>query len=243
MKTAVKYILHDLKKVILVFFLIYAIFVISGSALISTVSFSGNTVYFNGTGFSIMLVNFILGLVMFKEFFWMFTQNGISRKTYFKSCLISFIILDVTMTVLALVLPALLQPLGFISEDLISVFLTAFYPDLSENMILKIVLAFLFTLLIFYLSFIAGYFVAALFYRAGKFGKILIAAGLPVTIFVILPVSYNFIAPFWDRLAEILLALLGKNSGSPLFALLSLCAGSLLLILCSYPLLRKAEIS
>ena len=243
MKTAVKYFLYDLKKVIFIFFLVYTFFILTGNLLVATTDSSGSAINFNGTNSSIVLMNFILGLVVFKEYFWMFTQNGLSRKTYFKSCLVSFLLLDIGMAIISLILTVILQPLGFVSEDLTTVFLAAFYPALSENVVLESILNFLFNILIFYLSFILGYFLGTLFYRAGKFGKILIAAGLPVTLFVLLPVSYNFIAPFWNGFAKVLLTLLGRNTGNPLFSFLTFSLVTILLIICSYRLLKKAEIS
>lgn len=126
MKTAVKYFLYDLKKVIFIFFLVYTFFILTGNLLVATTDSSGSAINFNGTNSSIVLMNFILGLVVFKEYFWMFTQNGLSRKTYFKSCLVSFLFLDIGMAIISLILTVILQPLGFVSEDLTTAFLAAF---------------------------------------------------------------------------------------------------------------------
>ena len=86
MKKVIKYQVFDFKSTIIIYYLIFAA-VFCLSFITDIIKLNGTTST-NGTELSSLIVCFICGIVMFKEYYWLFTQNGISRKTYIKEKLL-----------------------------------------------------------------------------------------------------------------------------------------------------------
>lgn len=97
MKKTLKYQLHDFRTSLFVYLSIYiAVAIIIGVTVISTGAKPGgaNVNGYNSMDFSSTIFTFIMGLAIFKEHFWMVAQNGISRKTFFKSCMYCMLIIN-----------------------------------------------------------------------------------------------------------------------------------------------------
>ena len=90
--------------------------------------------------------------------------------------------------------------------------------------------------------FLSGYFVTILFYKASKIGKVVIAAGLPVLFFFILPLSYGFIPEFWNTVLDFIFRITGMTSGNPLYGIITISVISVVLGIGSYPLAKRVEI-
>lgn len=239
MKASLKYLSYDLGKCAIVFSLVY----IGLLAIASLVfSFGGDTNNFKGMDMAVLLLDFIIGLVVFKEYFWMFNQNGVSRKTYFKCCLIAILVFNLIIALITQIVSAVFQALSLDIQNSIVDFTVTFYPELTENPILRFIVSTIIMILSFTFSFIIGYFISVLFYKSSKAGRVAIAAGLPVTIFVVLPVSASFMKPFWNQIMKIALILIGNSYENPFFAFLTLLVGIALIAVFSYSLTKRAEI-
>ena len=96
-KRVIHYQLFDLGKAFLIYyFIILSIILLGGGVVIIS---SGNAT-FNGTGFSSTVFCFIAGLCMFREYFYLFSQNGVSRKTTYIGTLSSITLLSALMSII-----------------------------------------------------------------------------------------------------------------------------------------------
>ena len=94
-KRVIHYQLFDLGKAFLIYYsIILSIILLGGGVVIIS---SGNAT-FNGTGFSSTVFCFIAGLCMFREYFYLFSQNGVSRKTTYIGTLSSIALLSALMS-------------------------------------------------------------------------------------------------------------------------------------------------
>lgn len=181
----------------------------------------------------------ILGFAIFKEYYWMAAQNGVSRKTFFKSSVYCILITDAILTVLSYI--------SFVMLNLIfkTAVLSQFelsYPTFEHNVFVTGITMILFIFVTYNMFFMFGFFISVLFYRASKIGKITIAAGLPILIFFLLPISVSFIPGFWKKVIEFVLAVSGVASGNPYYGIVTYTIITIIFGLLSYPLVKKAEI-
>lgn len=241
MKKTLKYQLQDLKLSIILFFLIYlTLFVflsISLSAFTTSDSTGNNTI--SSMDVATTIFTLILGFAIFKEYYWMAAQNGVSRKTFFKSSVYCILITDAILTVLSYI--------SFVMLNLIfkTAVLSQFelsYPTFEHNVFVTGITMILFIFVTYNMFFMFGFFISVLFYRASKIGKITIAAGLPILIFFLLPISVSFIPGFWKKVIEFVLAVSGVASGNPYYGIVTYTIITIIFGLLSYPLVKKAEI-
>lgn len=244
MKKIVKFQLMDIFKVLLIFYFIMIV-VLAVSNMQLSMTINGNSIMNNGTGLSAGILCFVSGLCIFKEQLCFFMQNGVPRKVFFKGTLMTILIV---CTVIA------------IAETIISILFTFIIPHkqnykftslidfaypgyFKETQIIPmILLSVLFTSLLAILFFIAGYLIAAIFYRSGKFMKVAIAVGLPVIIFFVLPVSGMYFPNAWKKIYYFLEIISGIRDKNPLIAMLTLCITIAVITLASYKVVKKAEV-
>lgn len=89
-----------------------------------------------------------------------------------------------------------------------------------------------------------GYFLAILFYRSGKAGRLCIAAGLPVFTFVVLPPLVVFYrnTPFMQGLWKFFRLILGLDNGNPFYLIGTCVVVFLLFSVFSFLLMRKVPL-
>lgn len=116
------------------------------------------------------------------------------------------------------------------------------YSRFDQNIIITFIVSMLFIFSAYNLCFLSGYFVTILFYKASKIGKVVIAAGLPVLFFFILPLSYGFIPEFWNTVLDFIFRITGMTSGNPLYGIITISVISVVLGIGSYPLAKRVEI-
>ena len=242
MKKTLKYQLHDFRASLSVYLGMYlAISIIIAIVIIQTGSAPDSSIKsgYNSMDFSSTIFTFIMGLVIFKEHFWMVAQNGISRKTFFKSCMYCMLIVNLILAVATSFFTFLFNQL---SELNWSTMFDMLYRKFDQNSITLFVISVIFIFSAYNLCFLSGYFVTILFYKASKIGKVVIAAGLPVLFFFILPLSYGFIPEFWNTVLDFIFRITGMTSGNPLYGIITISVISVVLGIGSYPLAKRVEI-
>ena len=116
------------------------------------------------------------------------------------------------------------------------------YSRFDQNIIITFIVSMLFIFSAYNLCFLSGYFVTILFYKASKIGKVVIAAGLPVLFFFILPLSYGFIPEFWNTVLDFIFRITGMASGNPFYGIITISVIAAILGIISYPLAKRVEI-
>lgn len=242
MKKSLKYQLHDFKTSLLVYLSIYlTVAIVIGAFFIWTGSKpeSANLNGSNSMDFSSTIFTFIMGLAIFKEHFWMVAQNGISRKTFFKSCMYCMLIINFILAITTVVFTLFFTQMSGLDW---STMFGVLYSKFDQNIIITFIVHTFFIFSAYNLSFLSGYFVTILFYKASKIGKVIIAAGLPVLFFFILPLSYGFIPKFWNAVFNFLFHITGMESGNPLYGIITISIIAVVLGIGSYPLAKRVEI-
>lgn len=193
-----RYQMADHKNAILIFYLILiGLSLISGSIFV--VSNTGNTaddVGYGGSEMVSLIFLFVVGLCTFKEIFFLFLQNGVSRKTLFAGKLLTIasiaLIMSAVDTALFLLTKGAMALTG--NEKYIFTFYDALYGanDVSGPVMLQVKSFFFeFFLALFVMAF--GYFITILFYRLNNIGKILVGAGVPVFLLFGLPLLDSYL--------------------------------------------------
>jgi hypothetical protein len=179
-KTALRYMLHDSSRAMIIYYgVIVAINLLS--LLISRLS--SNSFIFSGTDFSSLIFIFVLGIVMFSQNFLFLIQNGRSRKTLAVSSLSALAIISVVMALLdQLIIQLFDQGSSFLID---SDFEVMVYGSIGQ---MDLPLNLLNSLITYLLIGITGLFLGAIYYRMTILPKILVSAGVPVFLLVILPI-------------------------------------------------------
>lgn len=240
MNKVIKYQLSDFKKVIFFYYLIYIFIMLFFSASIKITSNGYSTS--SGTEFSAAIVCFVLGLVFFKEHYWMFAQNGISRKTFYKGTLFSIAIFSTIISIIDQLIVIIFQLLLNTNNYKYQSIIETFYPTFSNNILIISFINILYSILVFIMAFLAGLLISSAFYRANKIGRILIAAGLPLLIFFILPMLLGIAGPVFIKISRFLFIIVGGASGNPLYAVLTFSVVIIILSTISYPLVKKIQV-
>lgn len=239
-KKVIQYQFIDVGRAILVYYLIIlGIMLFGGSFVLITTS---GDISFNGTGFSASFFCFIAGLYMFREYFYLFCQNGVSRKTIFLGTL-SFILLgSIFMTIIETIFVYAVRI--FSDERIYYMHFMDFYPAFAADAFpgAQITIDLLLCFLLLLTCFSAGYLIATLFYRSNKFLKITIAAGLPILIVVVFPILAYLFPRAAAACGKLILTIFGFESGNPLYAMATLVITTGFLNIVNYFVIRRAEI-
>lgn len=239
-KKVIQYQFIDLGKPIMIYYLIILGILLLSGAIVTTMA--SGTATLNGTAFSSSFFCFIAGLCMFREYFYLFFQNGVSRKTIFLGTLSSILMGSMFMALVETIFAYIFRM--FSDNRIRYVYFLDLYPAFAGTaspgvqIILNILLSFLALLT----CFSAEYLIATLFYRANKFFKIAIAAGLPVLIFVVFPILAYLFPEASAACGKLLLTICGLDNGNPLYTMVTLVITISFLNIVNYFVIRKAEI-
>lgn len=226
MKNLVKYQLTGAKRSVLIYYaiLLFCVIVFSGSAsLIIQGETIGNS-SFNGIEIASVIFLFVCGLVSFSETFHMFLQNGITRKHMLLSLFQYGMILCIFMAfcdkIILLVgrlLEKLIPSLHF--TPLFEMIFPSFAQKSSHVTVFLCDILYCFTIYAAFIFF--GFFLAVASYRGSRLMRILIAAGLPVLIFVAFPIVDSlYEGRIYAFIIKMLLILSGANAQNPFLGML-----------------------
>lgn len=238
LKSAVKYQLSDSVKPLFIFYsVIYAIIVCI--FLLSRMKTDGK-VSFGGIESASMVFIFIAGLNSFKSQFRMFLQNGLSRKTLFKSIVISMIYIALFM--------AVVDSLNGVIAGNIMTYQPAFeqfYGQRYNNSgdLLKFLDGLIWFLSAYLFLAMAGLFITTLYYRMNKWQKLSVSVGVPIFFIIILPTVDQTITngSIARGIKEFFSFAWGYQNGyNPYYSVLTCTVFSVMLGVLSYLLVKKA---
>ncbi len=226
---AVKFASSESKKAILIFYgALYAIFIISFTlSKLYDMEFS-----FGGIDISSSIFVFVLGLNSFKDNFSFYLTNGLSRKTIYISNQLYCLAIAFVMSFVDCMTNIITSSLT-INSGLFNVL----YRNNGRSFSYWLWSAFA------YLFFLAlGLSISMLFYRLSKLMKFVVYFGVPVFIFIVLPILDLFF--FGDSVrkffAKYIPIILGINTGNPYVAVVSFIVMTGILILLQFLMLRRA---
>lgn len=189
LKVSIKYQLNEYKWSILVFYSavisilsLLLFFAMRSTNGLNTFSIEG----FEGTS---LIFLFFVGLFTFKDCFGLLIQNSISRKTIFISKLLSILIISIAMTLMDKIISFVVQHVIAGNESIyyLGLFREVFSDVLRHNAFLLQIVSLLFNFTL-YLTFITfGLFLNVLYYRMNKALQIAVSVGVPVCLFIIIP--------------------------------------------------------
>lgn len=179
LKTAIKYNLTILRKPLLIFygicFVIYAFMLILFLSLDNAKFNNGGVI--QGMGFL-----FPMGIMFYVEFFKMFLQNGISRKTMFKSSIISLLLCAVTMSVIDGIVTILFENSNVLTSLPYQIYGDFITPQPKFIVFAEIV--FMDFAMYFFMA-VLGYFFGILFSRMTRLLRMIVPIGLLFIIFIL----------------------------------------------------------
>jgi len=245
-KAAYQYQLAERKKSLIIFYCVILILTVFIGVI--SVSFSSESAMLSGMETASVIFLFVLGLCTFKEPFFMLLQNGVSRKSFFKSQLFVAITIVFIMAVIDKVFFLAEKAIASLSHGgfiYLSLYEQIYYRGmLFENVFSIHAKMFIYYFLLYLSVFALGFLITLIFYRLPKYGKIAVGAGVPVGLFIILPIldSFFFDSRISHAIGRFFDFALGLTSLNPYAAMITFALAYLILSLFSWLLIRKAFI-
>lgn len=193
-KQGMRYYLREFGRASLIYYGIVVLLFLA--TLIVSRALGEHNITVNGMDTASLIFVFVLGLNAFKSEFGLFVQNGISRRTLWVDFLLSAGVLCLAMALIDSCYPLIFGR----SLQYDSLFGTLYnrIPSFASGAaaahggfvaVLWLVLA--------YLSAISfGFFITTLFYRMSKPLKVIVSVGVPVLLFVVMPIIEVFVPSF-----------------------------------------------
>ncbi|HEX3021381.1 MAG TPA: hypothetical protein VHQ24_07630 [Lachnospiraceae bacterium] len=250
-KSSYHYQIKDHKNSIIIYYLILIgimVLVFTGMG-VSIAREDGTNVSGQIGGFemSTVIFLFVTALCSFKESFGMLLQNGVSRKTLFTSRIAVTITIAAIMALIDKVILAIFSIFTNLVDniDSSSIFEQLYMKKASEMNELQLnIESFIFGFLLYVCVMAGGYFITILFYRLGKTGKVIIGAGVPFTVFMLLPIldTAIFDGRITKAIGKLIDFALGFSNNSPTNAFITFLLGSVVVSAVSWLLMRKAVV-
>lgn len=194
-KTSIKYILKGNLRAILIYYFVILCFI----ALMGvSIAIPDSTAQSNITGMEMITVVFlfVIGLNSFKEDFLILLQNGFSRKSIFTSGVLSMLIISIGMTIIDSVILAVCKLAAGNNQNIRveGIFEINYRNHVNSIGSFRVHMESLIFQILMYLTFIViGYFITIAYYRMNKAAKTAVSIGVPVGLFVIMPIIDDII--------------------------------------------------
>ena len=239
---SVKYHLHEYKTALFVFY-----GVLIGLQFITVAPVLANSnIEVSSSGLEVvsMIFLFVAGLNSFRVPFLFFLVNGVSRKTMFKSTIISFMIVSAIMAII----DTLLGLIFYRFAKYTTLFEMPYGPRYGIE-IFQYNPQFIFEKLVwlfclYVLACMVGYFITVLYYRMDLKWKYTVSIGVPALLFLGLPPINNVTdGELLISFSELFLKTMGLwNGHNPYIAMLSFVVGTIIFMMLGNLLTRKATI-
>ena len=239
-KAVYRYNLQTVSKPVGIFYLVVFLILLFFSLTAFLTSGSSQV---TGIEFSTIIFLFVLALVDFRENFEVLNQFGTSRKSIYFGKVLSFSTLGLVITLIdrlvAFLVPTVTK---FIDNFMYESFFNVMYEHKFQDMeaLPKALLPLLLAFSMYMAALSAGTFLSVLFYRTNRIGRIAIAAGIPIFIFVALPIIMTYI--YTTKLSKVFMNLLELTLSTPLRASITFLSGALLIGTITYFVVKKATL-
>lgn len=237
-QAALKYRLYDSKKSIIIFYTV--ILCLLFLLFASTITIDTSTGSANGLETATAFFLFVFGLNSFKEAFRLFMQNGISRRTIYVSQLLTALIVCAGMSFIDNVILLVNKSILAVDKKLSYMGIFEFIYGKQSSDIATTLLSLLFCFSIYSAFLSLGYLITTLYYRMNKGQKVAVSIGVPVLLYVILPLLDLII--FKGALSSAFKELVMIAFGSPAKAILSSIILSVVFSCFSWLLIKRAVI-
>lgn len=246
LKSAYRFQLSEHKKPISIFYLVVlCLFALTIIIAFNTKDSESSN---NGVELSTAIFLFVCGIVGFKDTFGMMVQNSVSRKTMFVSRLLATGTIAVFMALVDKLLGTIMKTIALSDSNKFSTtsFIEMLYPKQAEelNVFLFAVLTVVILAFMYLATISVGYFIATLFYRLNKTGKVIMAVSLPASVVILLPIVDEVFADgkITKWILDFLNFILGVTKNQPINAVLSFTVIFAVFSSLSWLLLRKAVV-
>ncbi len=245
-QNSLKYQIRGFWKPVITFYIVIILVLVFG--LTSAIILSGDGVRssINGLEFSTAIFIFVMGLNSFKEDLFMLLQNGVSRKTFFLSSIGSFLVLGFLMSVIDVVVSLVTKLVVSHMEQVqyINFFEMLYRGKTTRMSAISITLeSFMLNLSMYLAAFLIGFFITISYYRMNKPMKVIISVGVPVSVFIVLPIVdgifHNKIVSAIGRASDFAI---GASAQKPLHAIVTLLITFLVFSGLSWLLMRKVSV-
>lgn len=245
LKSAVKYNLYENKKALIIF---YGIILFLTFALHATLRLAlngeaqGNVVNMDSSSAIFIMV---VGITSFNIILQFFLQSGVSRKTYFLSTLLTFLILAVAMSAADIIIRSVADVVFNASNINNASFVGMAYGHwfAGKSQLFIYMTEFLLRWMVYLLFGMLGVFFGAFFYRLSKLMRVLVGAGVPVLLIIVLPVVDATLTKgeIFRAIGNFFLFITGfKNGGNPYFLTAFSLIGTALIGAVTWLLVRRA---
>jgi hypothetical protein len=182
LKAAVRYYLNDFKKPVVIFYGILMVLFLLQLIIAALVHEDPGS--YSGMEFATTIFLLVAGLNAFKAQFRLFLQNGLSRKTLFTGFVAGILILAASMTLIDLAFGwfrGLFAPYQTIYLDRFG----SLYAD--KNSLAALADGLLWSFLAYVTAGMTGFMISSLYYRMSKAWKLIVSIGVPMLVFVGIP--------------------------------------------------------
>lgn len=255
LKSTVKYQMFDMGKPVSIFYFVMLCILVFGFTVSGArFAISGNMVSFtSGSGFfgielATVVFLFVSGLNSFKEFFRMFMQNGISRKTIFVSRLMTIIAVCTGMAIIDKGILLIGKYIAYINTRILYTGLFEMIYGVRADHISTLHMhidGFFFNLCLYLAAMTLGYFITIAFYRMNRIAKITVAVGVPMVLLNGLPILdaallHGVVMRAFANAATFAFGF--QNGGNPYFGMVSLLLIAAVFSCFSWLMVRRAVV-
>lgn len=244
-KAPYKYQMAENKSSLIIFYIvIVAIYV--ANFILAAVFSNINPNSFSSTSTGIEMASvifiFIVGLCVFRENFLFSMQNGVSRRSFFLGRLLTSVTLAGIMTVIDTALLAISRVLPIAQGQLNFGSLFEFSYGWTGPYVH--IIPILYSFFMYLAAVMFGYFITVMFYRLPKLGKVLVGAGVPIVLFIVLPIidTMMFGGVITSGFAWFITTVFGLTTGQPLLGVLSFFVLAVILSALGWLLVRRAPV-
>jgi hypothetical protein len=236
-KNVISYNLNDDKRAIIIYYLVIAA-VISLIGLGVAIS-DENSTNVAGLEMSTAVFLFVVGLNSFKENFLFLSTNGVSRKTQFSG----FVACAALVAAIMAVIDNFYVNVSIRITNYTSFFSQFFNLNKNVQSVKTVVLGLVWSIAVYLLALMLGYFITILYYRMSRMWKIIVSVGVPVVLLTILPIIDSLLTGgvVYGAIGKFFAMTIGYRE-NPLISTLSSLVFASILGAISYLLMRRAAL-
>ncbi len=200
-----------------------------------------------GTELSTMIFMFVMSLCCFTDVFKFYKQVGFNRRDISKSFISSTLVISIAVVCVDKVVSLIINLITNLNDviDDSTLYEVLFAKRIQEqSLVLSAIESILYSFLIFVVVTFVGRIIVNIFFRGNKQVRVLIAAGLPIFVFMLFPIIDNIL--FNNRIMsfifDILPRVLGITSQNPYIGIATMSIAAIALGFISHILISRTQI-